>query len=82
MDDKKFWDIADMYEEADKEGQSYVPAKDIKKLVRDVFEANNHDYDESLADISLFQFKVDSNRAINYLDKISKVHLQKAVNAI
>ena len=71
MTDKQFWDIADMYESQDKDGQSYVAAKDIKNLVRAIFETNNHDYDESLADLSLFQFKVDSTRAVNYLDKIS-----------
>lgn len=76
MTDKQFWDIADMYESQDKDGQSYVSAKDIKKLVRVVFETNNHDYDESLADLSLFQFKVDSSRAEKYLEKISKSYLQ------
>ena len=76
MTDKQFWDIADAYEAEDKEGQPYVPAKDIKKLVQSIFETNNHDYDESLADLSLFQFKVDSSRAEKYLEKISKSYLQ------
>ena len=82
MTDKQFWDIADMYESQDKDGQSYVAAKDIKKLVRSIYETNNYDYDESLADLSLFQFKVDSSRAEKYLEKISKSYLQNKLFVI
>ena len=82
MTDEQFWDIADTYEAEDREGQPYVPAKDIKKLVRSIYEANNYDYDESLADLSLFEFKVDSSRAEKYLEKISNNYLQTVRNVI
>jgi len=56
MTDQEFWNIADEYEESNKDGQSYVPRDQWKTLAIDICETNNRDYDESLADLSLFRY--------------------------
>lgn len=60
MTNKEFWGIADEYEELKEDEEyiygSYVPRKNWKALATDVCEANNRDYDESLADLTLFRY--------------------------
>lgn len=56
MTDQEFWNIADEYEESNEDGQSYVPRDQWKALATDICETNNRDYDESLADLSLFRY--------------------------
>ena len=56
MTDQEFWNIADEYEESNEDGQSYVPRDQWKTLAIDICETNNKDYDESLADLTLFRY--------------------------
>jgi len=56
MRDEEFWSIADEYEEFNKDDQSYVPRKNWKALATDVCLTNDGDYDESLADLTLFRY--------------------------
>ncbi len=60
MTDQEFWNIADEYEELKEDEEciygSYVPRKNWKALAIDVCETNNRDYNESLADLTLFRY--------------------------
>ena len=56
MTDQEFWDIADEYEKLNEDDQSYVPRDQWKALAIDICETNNRDYDESLADLTLFRY--------------------------
>lgn len=57
MSDKKFWEIADKYENLNSKGQSYVPKSNIKPLVEDILKANKGNINETKADLTLFNFK-------------------------
>lgn len=60
MTDKEFWCIADAYEELKEDKDciygSYVPRQSWKALATDICETNNRDYNESLADLTLFRY--------------------------
>lgn len=56
MEDKEFWNIADEYEELNEDDQPYIPRNQWRALAIDICETNNRDYDESLADLSLFSY--------------------------
>lgn len=56
MTDQELWSIADEYEELNEDDQSYVPRGQWRALAIDICETNNRDYDESLADLSLFRY--------------------------
>ena len=62
MRNETFWDLADFYEEMDKDGQPRVPAKDVDELAIEVWRHNrnskNHTRrEESVADMGLFQYQ-------------------------
>jgi len=60
MTDREFWNIADEYEELKEDANyiygPYVPRKNWKSLATDVCETNKRDYNESLADLTLFRY--------------------------
>ena len=72
MTDDQFWKIADEVEEIDAQGQPYVPAKNAMLLADLITSANNFDLDESLADLTLFDFKRNTilNRVAELLKQI------------
>ena len=51
MTDKKFWNLVDHYEE-----NGAVTKNEINDLICDIFYENNNDLDESLADLTLFNY--------------------------
>lgn len=57
MSDERFWEIADEFEERDKDDQAYVPIKNVKDLTESILKANKGDIDETKADLTLFYFK-------------------------
>ncbi len=56
MTDREYWIIADEYEEINKDENSYVPRQNWKALATDICETNSRDYNESLADLTLFRY--------------------------
>lgn len=56
MTEREFWNIADEYEELNEDDQPYIPRGRWKELAIDIVETNNKDYDESLADLALFNY--------------------------
>ena len=64
MTNERFWKIADDFERYYVTGENpYVCLKDVKDLSETIIKENNGDFDESLADFQMFDFRGKEEKA-------------------
>lgn len=73
MTNERFWKIADDYERYYATGECpYVCLKDAKDLSEAIIQENNGDFDESLADFELFDFRGKEEKATKIFMSVFK----------
>ena len=56
MKDESYWKLADCYEQLNKNGKPYIPKNQFIPLTVDTIAENDKDYDETIADLGLFNY--------------------------
>lgn len=75
MTDEKFWQLADKYEQSynyHKGEEPFVLVKDAEDLAIEIIRTNNYDFDESLADFELFNFRGHEESALKKFNKAKR----------